>query len=458
MAKTILFSLFLFFCSILYSQNYSIIISIENFDKNEIYLAEIYLDKTNIVDTAKRKDNNKFIFSLDKTNHKGKYTILIDKNVFSDVIFNYENVELSTIYQFPMDSLEVIHSEENKIFYEYLRLEHQTNRKLELLAPLVFYYPKSEKFYEATCSEFDNAQKALSKFVEKTAEKNSYTFAYLLISNFQKPYINPELSFEKSQEYLKSHFLDKLCFTDTFLIYSDLYANKILEYLSLYGNNKLSQEQLENEFIKAVDEILFRADQNEKIYKTLVSFLVNGFQKYGFERVLLHIADNYLNNKSCEDEERKSELQKRLDSFRKMAIGEIAPPLEIYDINNNFVKLSEIPEKFKVIIFWASWCPHCNELLPELHKLYKNPTVPKFEVLSISIDTDKNDWISALNKHNYEWFNCSELKGWDSKSANDYHIYATPTLFLIDENRTILDKPLSVNQLERKLKQLSMKL
>lgn len=453
--KSFLLNLFLLISTVLYSQEYSIKISIKNFDKNEIYLAEIVLDKTNILDTAIINDNDEFVFFLNKKNHVGKYTILIDENVFADVIYNYQNVVLSTLYEFPMDSLKVVSSEENRIFYEYLRFDQQTKLKLELLAPLIYHYPKTEKFYKNVSSEFVKTQQNYDDFVEEISKKNSQTFIYKLIKNYKKPFINPEFSYEESEEYLKKQFLDNICFTDTSLLYSDLYASKILEYFSLYSNNRLTQEQLENEFIKAVDEILFRADQNEKIYKTIVTFLVSGFQKYGFERVLIHIADNYLNKNSCEDEERKSELQKRLDSFKKMAIGETAPPIEIRDINNNLVSLSGIKTKYTLILFWASWCPHCNEMLPHLKRLYNNRNLPEFEILAISIDEDKDAWISAIEEYDYKWINCSELKGWNSKTANDYNIYATPSLFLIDKNRKIIDKPLSVDQLERKLKQLA---
>ena len=51
------------------------------------------------------------------------------------------------------------------------------------------------------------------------------------------------------------------------------------------------------------------------------------------------------------------------------------------------------------------------------------------------------------------WLNVSDLKGFDSNSADLYNIYATPTMFLLDRDKTILDKPISYRELEVALRE-----
>ena len=58
------------------------------------------------------------------------------------------------------------------------------------------------------------------------------------------------------------------------------------------------------------------------------------------------------------------------------------------------------------------------------------------------------EWRKYLSEHNFNWINASELKGWNSKIAIDYNIYATPTLLLLDENRQIMSKPLSMTKIK----------
>ena len=110
-----------------------------------------------------------------------------------------------------------------------------------------------------------------------------------------------------------------------------------------------------------------------------------------------------------------------------------------------------------MVLFWASWCPHCNAMIPEIKDIYNDDSFPDFEVLAISLDTNATDYSDALFFHNTSWMNYSDFKGWDSKAAIDYNIYATPTMFLLNRNRKILDRPVSANDLRNALNKLSEK-
>lgn len=97
--------------------------------------------------------------------------------------------------------------------------------------------------------------------------------------------------------------------------------------------------------------------------------------------------------------------------------------------------MNKINSEKVLILFYTSWCPHCKELLSQLNKLYKNQREKKYEILAISLDTNKENWQNFSKENCSSIINISDLKGWDSKSANDYYIYATPTMFLIDKEK-----------------------
>ena len=42
----------------------------------------------------------------------------------------------------------------------------------------------------------------------------------------------------------------------------------------------------------------------------------------------------------------------------------------------------------------------------------------------------------------------SDLKKWQSPVANDFYVFGTPTMFLLDKNRKIVLRPNSVKQLD----------
>lgn len=100
------------------------------------------------------------------------------------------------------------------------------------------------------------------------------------------------------------------------------------------------------------------------------------------------------------------------------------------------------------IVFWASWCPHCVELLPRIKTWLRQFNPGNFEIIAISLDTSEREWKNAVAEAGFEeFYNLSDLKMWDGKVAKDYNIFATPTMFLIDANRKILAKPETFEEL-----------
>ena len=120
-----------------------------------------------------------------------------------------------------------------------------------------------------------------------------------------------------------------------------------------------------------------------------------------------------------------------------MPLAAKAPEIEIPGKNNKKIILSDINYPYTLVIFWASWCPHCMGLLPELKKIYEAQQIKKLEIFAISIDTFVVDWNNSVRNGRYRWINCTELKGWNSKTVKDYYIYSTPAMFLLDANKRI---------------------
>jgi thiol-disulfide isomerase/thioredoxin len=132
-----------------------------------------------------------------------------------------------------------------------------------------------------------------------------------------------------------------------------------------------------------------------------------------------------------------------VESYRKMAPGKIAPDIITEDINGNLIALSESEHKYTMVLFWASWCPHCKSMIPELKEWYKKNTEIDLEIMAISIDTARTEWQKTVTENQLPWINCNEPSGWDGKAAVGYNLYATPTMFILDRERKILAKPVT---------------
>jgi peroxiredoxin len=275
---------------------------------------------------------------------------------------------------------------------------------------------------------------------------NSYVARYL--RSAQLPIVEAEIPFDEQLLYLKNHSLDDVNFNDDDLIYSDAFTNKTIEYLTYYRNPQLPLELLEKEFMAAVDTILNKAKVNEIVYTHITEYLLDGFKKFGFDNVLNYIVENYvIKDDLCLDQKLTTTLDRRIQQAKNFKVGNTVPEIILPDSSGSEIKLNTINADQILIVFYGSWCPHCQTLLPQIYALYKNQKEKKVEVLAISIDTSKTDWLNFIRSNNFDWLNASDLEGWNGSSASDYYLYATPTIFLIDQNKKLILNSPSIEEL-----------
>jgi len=445
----------------LFSQYYSIHAYILRLPASKIVLTRIHGDDLYTIDSLNTLGQD-LSFNLAGNSPTGLYRIILGKTRRAefmggppqsiDLIFNRENISISSDFNFPADSLKIIESEENKIYYSFLNQHNQLENRFEQVYQIVMNYPKSTEFFRSAVNEFDNLQKEQRKLVEDYTAKYPGTFASRIIKMYRTPYLEGTWTEMERVLYMREHFFEGLDFGDTFLLNSNIYTKKIIDYLSLYRNPNLVQSEQEDLFIEAVDKILSSTNQDRDVYGFILNYLVKGFEKFKFEKVLTHIADNWL-NESCETDNRAM-LLKRVESYRKMAPGKIAPDIILEDMNGDPVALSGSDHKYTMVLFWATWCPHCKSMIPELKEWYNKKREIDLEIMAISIDTSKTEWQKVVTNEQLPWINCNEPSGWDGKTAIDYNLYATPTMFILDKNRKILAKPVTFYEFTQDVKKL----
>ena len=152
-----------------------------------------------------------------------------------------------------------------------------------------------------------------------------------------------------------------LILDDAELIYSDAFTNKTIEYLTYYRNPQLPKEFLEKEFMKAVDTLLNKAKVNQFVYQHITEYLIDGFKKFGFDKIIDYIVENYvIEDDLCLDEETENSIQRRIDQSKLLAVGIIAPNIIMPDKDGKVIDLSKIKSDKTLLVFYASWCPHCQ--------------------------------------------------------------------------------------------------
>ena len=356
---------FLWIFPLALSGQHTITGTIRGLNSGLIGLQSIFGERTKTIDSTNTDTSGSFRFSM-KDRLPGVYRLWWGKESYLDLIWNREDVTFITTANNPDDSLTFTSSLENNLYYSFTRLDKLNQSKLPLLVQIIDYYPEKDNFYRQCVAEFDQIQKRQLRMLDSLRQRHPESWAVRMASVYQGPYVSPELSQEERMAHLRRTFFDKVDFNDSALLRSMTYPNKAISYMSLYSNNRLTQKQLEAEFIKAVNVILGAASVNPEVFRFLLDYLVSGFDKFHFEDVITYIADNFSDPGACEDQERKSALQKKLENFQKIAVGKTAPDLEVPDAKGKPVRLSAIDAEFTLLVFWSTNCPHCISMMPQI--------------------------------------------------------------------------------------------
>jgi peroxiredoxin len=433
------------------TQNYTVKGRVQGLSKGKIGISAFYGNEEKAFDSIPVNIDGKFEYSFPADAENGMYRLHFSQNQFMDIIYNFENIEFHSVMGFMVDSLVFTHSRENQLYFEYLNRRNQTDYKNELLDPLIAYYPKDDGFYEDVYAKAEDLRSGFEKFVNDLTTDNKGTFVARIIKADFMPYPPVSLTEMARVNYLRTHFFDHIDFSDTALLRTNVISGKMLQYLSLYQNNRMPKEQLELEFIKAVTVIMNATKENPLIYEYVMDYLISGFESYGFEKVITYIADNIDLDETCVNSKRKDELEKKVESLKKFAVGKKAPDFTTTDIDGNEVRLSEIDSEYTLLVFWATWCPHCTGIIPQLAQLYLPNNKDKLEIVAVSLDDNKDDLLAFIEENRLEWINIGDMKKWKGEVVQAYDIFATPTMYLLFKDQTILAKPTTFDEVKNSL-------
>ena len=146
-----------------------------------------------------------------------------------------------------------------------------------------------------------------------------------------------------------------------------------------------------------------------------------------------------------------------LAKMQNVAIGAIAPDFKVPLSDGGVQVLHEIMAKVKIVNFWASWSVPCRQENVTLLTLYKRFRPKGLEIISVSLDNNKNAWLTAIGEDGSNWKNVSDLKGQKSEVVAEYSVRAIPSIFILDEENRIVAKNLYGKELEKKITEMLKK-
>jgi len=267
--------------------------------------------------------------------------------------------------------------------------------------------------------------------------------------------------------YFKTHYWDGMDFTNPAFIKTPFFEPKLEEFFKYYVSPTVDS------IIPIVDHMLAAAKSNADMYFYLLSNFSNKYMNptyLGQDKVFIHLYQNYYlkgDTVLLNAKDKKTVIQ-TANKLIANQLGVKAANFDLIDINGNPQSLYSIAANYSFIIFWDPTCDVCQKELPRVDSIYKASWY-KYGVKIITVNNEaahEGEWRKYLAKHEFKnWINLYEpITMRELRARNGlpsylqlYNAYQTPTMFLLDKDKNILAKRLTIEQFDNMLKELHRK-
>lgn len=131
-------------------------------------------------------------------------------------------------------------------------------------------------------------------------------------------------------------------------------------------------------------------------------------------------------------------LRFHYETIKRVQPREPAIDVTYPDANEELITLSSLEGNYVLLKYWATWCANCRYQEPYLKELYDVYSDFNFEIYSISIDAEKQDWLDEMTHDPKPWVNVYAGNEFTEESFLAYRAGSIPHYVLIDPDGKIL--------------------
>ena len=217
--------------------------------------------------------------------------------------------------------------------------------------------------------------------------------------------------------------------------------NRIAEHI--YGNTVTPEEQQKG--MEAIDKL------NQRFSNMIINMCEKNIRNEFGYFLLTYYPDELIDPSSrsrliklLPEEMRKREqirvMEQSLEASAKTAEGATIPDFSQPAPDGTSLSImSEVSQhRITIIDFWASWCGPCRQEIPFMIELYNKNKDKGLGIVGVSLDNDKDAWLTAIKQMNMPWAQMSDLNGWDNAAAKLFNITSIPHTIVVDQQGKIL--------------------
>ena len=245
-----------------------------------------------------------------------------------------------------------------------------------------------------------------------------------------------------------SGYWDDVDFNDTTLVSSKAFSDRMVSYFFSFTDG--DEQHFDSLSIAGLGVLLDKAKVNMNVYEYVLEFALNGYSSMGRDAV----TDYLLNYPQLAEGEITMEEGLRLDSitepYQKVRVGAKAPDFKGVTVDGKTYGLYDSKALHTIVFFWSTDCEYCHDFLVQIRKHLDLKS--DFELVTFALADDEEEVKKAVKKMRLQGYHFYDDLRWDSEAFLDYHITSTPTVLVLDENKTIVCKPYDWQELKYWLK------
>jgi hypothetical protein len=462
----IIYSLFFFLFAFSFSnaQGYKVTLEAPDYHSGLAYLTYYYGKNMNIQDSAIVNSKGVAIFQGKDKLVPGVYSIVFPgKNKLYDFLVDKgQTITIKADTSDLTNKTVVTGSDANILFQQYQKYVAEKGKFLnqELQAYKSSATKEDSAAHEKKYKELNDE---LNNYRDKIIQDHPESMLAALLTSMKEPKVlntHPQTRQDslENYQYYKKHYWDGITFMDDRIIRTPFFVPKVEQYF----RNVVSP--VPDSIIKESDYLLLLARSSPEMYKFLLNWLTDEYinPKYmGQDAVFVHLFEKYHSKgiSSWLNEKQLKTISDRAYMLMSNLIGEQAADLQMVDSNGVSKPLYKVNADYTVVCFWDPTCGHCRVQVPRLDSIYnakwKNENVKMYGVLTETKDLQQ--WKDFIREHNMKnWINVYETEAQrkiveDSKQASYkqlYDVIQTPTLYLLDKDKKIIAKKLTLEQMD----------
>lgn len=449
-------ALFVFSLSCAVAENgYRISVRIEGMPEGEMLLAYHFGDRQFLQDTARLEQPGLYVFEGQTRLTPGMYLIVVPGQKFFEIIIDKnQHFAIKTKMDEFVEKTSFENSPDNEAFYDYLRFLSKKSQELNALRQ----QQSAENIGEARLAELNLQIEKINTEVRERQEDYIRRFPGGLFSLVLLAQQEPELpeapllpDGTPDQAFLyqiyKNKFWDNVDFSDDRLLRTPVFQNKLRTF---FANVVI---QIPDSIIAEADKIIEKSRANDELFKYTVWFITNHFERsqiMGHDAVFVHMIETYYMTGQTPwvEADNLRRISERAMQMKPLLIGKVAPDINMFKPDRSRLNLHNVKANYVILYFWDSECSHCKRVTPELRTLSERLKPQGVEVFAVNTEADPELWLNAVDSYQLgQWINVNDPAN-RSGFREAYDLYATPIIYLLDKDKRIIAKRISVEQVD----------